>query len=316
MERQPLQQMNDDLQDLIDKLVGDEAEELASKLIEGYGDSIRVNTLKIGEAELLSILRGQGWSLERIPWTRYGYRVLKCDGNPGNTIEHSLGFYYVQGPASMAPVEVLLPVPGEVVLDMCASPGSKTTQIAQELKGDGVVVANDVSRGRLKPLSSNLQRCGVLNCVVTLADGRVFWRWGRNMFDKVLLDAPCSSLGIIIRSPRVAGRWTYRRSLRFAKVQSRLLLSAFDCTKPGGTLVYSTCTIVPEENEEVVSFLLSARENAQLADINLQGLISRQGITDWNGKLYPETLSKSCRIYPQENGSEAFYVAKIVKASD
>lgn len=316
MERQPLQKMNNDLQDLIGRLVGDEAETLASRLLEGYGDSIRVNTLKIGEAELLSILREQGWSLERIPWARHGYRVLKCDANPGNTIEHSLGFYYVQGPASMAPVEVLRPVPGELVLDMCASPGSKTTQIAQELEGDGVVVANDISRGRLKPLSSNLQRCGVLNCVITLSDGRIFWRWGRNMFDKVLLDAPCSLLGIVARSSEITGRWSYRSSLRFAKIQSRLLLAAFDCTKPGGTLVYSTCTMVPEENEEVVSLLLSARKNAKLANIDLQGISSRPGITDWEGKSYPEVLSKTWRIYPQEKGSEAFYIAKIVKTDD
>ena len=275
--------------------------------------SFRVNTLKMDEYEILEMLKERGVSFKKIPWARYGYLVESNSIDLGKTLEHMLGLIYIQAPISMVPVEVLDPKPGEKVLDLCAAPGSKSTQIAQLLNGLGVLVANDISFERVKALASNLQRFGVLNVIITLMDGRKFPKFGHECFDKVLVDAPCSSLGIVSKNWGIARSWSPEIVERLSKVQHQLIVAGFDCLKPDGELVYATCTLTVEENEMVVQHLLERRENAVLKEIDLPSLKYRCGIVEWNGMKFDEELRKTIRVMPYDNWAEGFYVARILK---
>ncbi len=304
--------MSDDLRKYLSGLTDLDLDLLLEAYDRPLPEGFRVNTLKASEGLVLKRIEASGFSIRRIPWARHGY-ISEEGRDLGKTIEHMLGLIYLQGPVSMAPVEALDPKPGEHVLDLCAAPGSKSTQIAQLLGGEGVLVANDLSYERVKALSSNLQRFGVLNCVITLADGRKYPRFARNFFDKVLVDAPCSSLGIVSKDWGIARSWSMKLAERLAKLQKQLILAGFDCLKPGGVLVYSTCTLTVEENELVVSWLLERREDARIADVRLSGLRGRRGLTDYKGLRLNDEISKTLRIMPYDNWAEGFYIAKIVK---
>jgi NOL1/NOP2/sun family putative RNA methylase len=304
--------LSDDLRSYLDRLPDTELDLLLEAYERPLPEAFRVNTLKASEEKILERLRSKEYSIEPIPWARHGY-IASGGGDLGKSLEHMLGLIYIQGPVSMAPVEVLDPRPGEVILDLCAAPGSKSTQIAQLLRGEGVLVANDVSFERVKALSSNLQRFGVLNCVITLTDGRRYPRFAREFFDKVLVDAPCSSLGIISKNWGMARAWSIGVVKRLSELQRRLILAAFDCLKPGGTLVYSTCTLTVEENELVVNWLLENRENARISEVRLEGLRHRPGITEYGGMRLREVISKTMRMMPYDNWAEGFYIARIMK---
>ena len=277
--------------------------------------TIRINKLKVeNENRVIEGLKRYGWKLERIPFLEGAYEVkgLKKEEAIGNTLEFFLGYYYVQEIASMLPPLILNPEPGERVLDLCASPGSKTTQLAMIMENKGLIIANDVTLDRLKILKYNLEKYGILNAVTTLHDGRFFWKKGLE-FDKILVDAPCSCEGVIRKNYQVLSRWSIGRIKELSKLQKGLIFSAFKCLREGGILVYSTCTLAPEENEEVVSFLLEKFENATLEKIEIPGFKMREGIPEWNGKRFREEVKNCSRIYPQDNNTEAFFIAKIRK---
>lgn len=304
--------LSDDLKNYLSRLPDVELDLLLEAYEKPLPEAFRANTLKASEERVLDKLRSRGYSIKPIPWARHGY-IASGGGDLGKSLEHMLGLIYIQGPVSMAPVEALDPRPGEVILDLCAAPGSKSTQIAQLLRGEGVLVANDVSYDRVKALSSNLQRFGVLNCVITLADGGKYPRFARDFFDRVIVDAPCSSLGIVSKNWGIARSWSLGVIGRLIGLQKRLILAAFDCLKPGGILVYSTCTLTVEENELVVNWLLENRENARIEEIGLNGLRYRPGITEYSGVRLNEEISRTIRIMPYDNWAEGFYVARIVK---
>ncbi|MDW8041765.1 MAG: RsmB/NOP family class I SAM-dependent RNA methyltransferase [Nitrososphaerota archaeon] len=276
-------------------------------------ETFRVNTLKMSEERCVELLREMGWRFERLPWARHAYRLTGGATGLGGTLAHSLGVVYVQGPISMVPVEALDPKPGERVLDVCAAPGSKSTQIAQLMENKGVLVANDASSERIKPLIANLQRWGAYNCVVTMKDGRFFGRRTRNFFDRVLCDVPCSSLGVVMKDWSSAGTYSHRRSERLARLQLTLLLSSFDASTPGGYTVYSTCTVHPLENEAVVSEFLSQRPEAEVVEFRLEGLKGRRPLEEWKGEVFDPRVSLCFKCYPQDNGAEGFFVALLRK---
>ena len=309
-------ELSEDLREYLDRLPDLDLDLLIEAYRRPLPTSFRVNTLKMDEREILEMLVERGLSFRKIPWARYGYVVEDESIDLGKTIEHMLGLIYIQAPISMVPVEVLDPKPGEKVLDLCAAPGSKSTQIAQLLGGVGVLVANDISFERVKALASNLQRFGVLNVIVTLMDGRKFPRFARGCFDKVLVDAPCSSLGIVSKNWGIARSWSPEIAKRLSKTQRQLIVAGFDCLKPGGELVYATCTLTVEENEMVVQYLLEKRENAILAEIDLSSLRYRRGIVEWDDMRFDEELRKTIRIMPYDNWAEGFYVARILKEGD
>lgn len=263
--------------------------------------SIRVNTIKTSVQEIR-----KRFKLEPIPWCGTGFYI---EGKAiGNTIEHFLGYIYLQEAASMIPPVVLNPKPSEIMLDMCASPGSKTTQIAAMMENSGVIIANDNEFSRLKPLSMNLQRCGVANTVITLMEGR----WFRTEFDKILLDAPCSGTGTIRKSPKTVKWWNPNFVKQMAGIQKQLLDTAFRILRPQGTLVYSTCTLEPEENEGVIDSLLKKHGNAKLQKISLDIKPSKP-ILEFEGSVYDSEINKCLRLWPQDNDTEGFFVAKIRK---
>ncbi len=268
--------------------------------------SIRINTLKVDLHKFKEYLE-EKYTLEQIPWCKEGFFINK---EVGNTIEHNLGYFFIQEAASMIPPIVLEPKPGEKVLDMAAAPGAKATQIAMYMRNEGYLVANDVRRDRAYILISNLQRMGVTIAKVTIMDGRKFSKY-ENRFDKVLLDAPCSNVGMIRKNYRHLKEWNYRMVKYYSKLQKELILAAYKALKPGGILVYSTCTTEPEENEEVIDFLLR-ETNAEILDIKLP-IKRRNPILKYKDKSYDNSIKKCLRIHPQDNDTEAFFVAKIIK---
>lgn len=275
--------------------------------------SIRVNTLKISAKELKKRLE-KDWTLKKIPWCKEGFWIehtKKERRDIGNLIEHSLGYFYTQEAASMIPPIILNPKPDDVVLDIAASPGSKTTQIAQYMQNKGILIANDYTIERMKPLSINLQRCGVTNTIITLMEGQWFKRSGIE-FDKVLVDAPCSGTGTIRKSLKTISIWNPDMVRRIAITQKQLIETGFNLLKENGTLVYSTCSLEPEENEDVVNFLLNEYENAKLEEIKLN-LKNSPAISEFENKKYSEEIKKCLRIWPQDNDTEGFFVARIRK---
>ena len=272
--------------------------------------SIRVNTLKITVDELKKRLENE-WELTQIPWCREGFFIEHRAGERrdiGNLIEHNLGYFYVQEAASMIPPVVLEAKPDDVVLDMCSSPGSKTTQLAAMMQNKGVLVSNDSDYKRMTPLSLNIQRTGATNTLVTLMEGRFF----KMPFDKILLDAPCSGTGTIRKSLKTLKMWNPNMVKRIAGTQRQLIDVAFSCLKPGGVMTYSTCTLEPEENEAVIDFLLNKYENAKLEKINLN-IKHGPAITEFNGQKYSKEVEKCLRIWPQDNDTCGFFVTKILK---
>ena len=278
--------------------------------------SIRVNTLKIAVPELVARL-GENWKMEQVPWCPEGFWIdHKGEGEEkrydiGNTMEHVLGYIYVQDAASMIPPVVMEPMPGETVLDMCAAPGSKTSQIAAMMQNTGTLIANELQGSRIKALGINIQRMGVRNAILTQMSGQAL-KNKTIKFDKVLVDAPCSGTGTIRRSFANLRMWSPGLVRKMAATQRQLAQAGFEALKPGGAMVYSTCTMEPEENEGVVSWLLENNPSASVEEISLD--IKRSpNITEFDGQKYHPGVSKTLRIWPQDNDSEGFFVSKIRK---
>jgi len=282
--------------------------------------SFRCNTLKISVENLKKRLEEKGWKIKQ-PFKAFSEVMILASelqpGELGRALEHLLGYYYIQEIASMLPVLTLLPEEDERVLDLCASPGSKTTQIAARMNNKGLLIANEVKFGRIKILSANTERCGVANSVITKRDGIALCKRFKEenfLFDKILLDAPCSGEGTFRSAPKGLEMWNIKTIENLSKLQKALVASAIEILKPGGELVYSTCTHAPEENEEVIDFALKSFD-VQIEKINLP-IECREGITEWNGKSYSPDVKKSCRIYPQDNDTEGFFIAKLKKIGD
>jgi len=279
--------------------------------------SIRANTLKISPEELKKKLEKKSWIITQ-PFEKHPeIMIIESDLQPGElgrSLEHLLGYYYVQEISSMLPVIALNPNPNETILDLCSAPGSKTTQIAAKMKNTGVIIANDLKLGRIKILASNLERCGVTNTIITKSEGvKICKNLKENyQIDKILVDAPCSGEGMIERSKEANKMWNINKIRSLSKIQKNLLESAFELLKPEGVLVYSTCTYSPEENEEVVDFILKEFKNIKIEKISLPTK-SHEGIRIWQGKKYLEDVKYSCRIYPQDNNTGGFFIAKFKK---
>jgi len=271
---------------------------------------IRTNTLKISSKRLVNLLAEKGWQLTRVPWFRDAFFVEGAL-NIGKTPEHILGYYYTQDGSSLVPSIVLDPKPGEKILDLCAAPGSKTTQIAAMMQNRGVIVANDVSPKRCKALQFNLQRCGVINTVVTMLDGRKFHELGVS-FDRVLVDAPCTGTGKLIGSQGkgVNKQWQFYAGAKLARLQRKLLESAIKCTRKGGVVVYSTCSLDPRENEAVITKVVD-KFNLELVKLEIPGLKYERGIRIFEGKEFISGIEQAIRIYPWQNQTEGFFVCKL-----
>ena len=275
--------------------------------------SIRINTLRGTVREIKGSIEKKGWKLEQIPWCKEGFWIFHPERRDvGNLLEHHLGKIYVQEAASMIPPLVLQPKPGEIVLDMCAAPGSKTTQVGMMMKNKGLMIANDYKGLRLQSLGINVQRSGLTNVIVTLMHGKAFHSF---QFDKILVDAPCSGTGTIRKSLKTIRIWNPAMITKLARQQKGLIDNAYRNLKPGGILVYSTCSLEPEENEGVVDHLLKKFDNADIVKAKLPGLKTSPAVIEFDGVEYDPRIKDTLRIWPQDNDTEGFYVAKIGKES-
>lgn len=272
--------------------------------------AFRINTLKAEKNEVLEFL--SDIKLEPVPWYNLAFRVSEKI-NFGQRIEHFLGLIYVQELASMLPALVLSPQPNETILDMSAAPGSKTTQIASIMANTGLIIANDISSKRINKLIFNIEHQGVLNTVIIRQSGQRLGHLFPEYFDRVLLDAPCSLEGMIRKSLSAVSYWSESNILRHSKIQKGLINSAYQCLKPKGTLVYSTCTYAPEENEMVVDYLLKKYPSAICEPITINNLKTRPGISEWRGYRFDKNIKNTIRLYPQDNDTEGFFIAKIRK---
>ena len=222
--------------------------------------TIRTNTLKTKRKDLAKVLISRGVQLDPVAeWSKVGLKIYESQVPIGATPEYLAGHYILQSPSSFLPCMALAPQPEERVLDMAAAPGGKTSYIAQLMKNSGVIVANDLKKERLKSLNANMHRLGVTNVVVSCQDGRNLPKSYRK-YDRCLLDAPCSGLGVIARDQSIKVQKTWEDVRKLSHLQRELLKAAIDCvdanSKTGGIIVYSTCSISIEENEAVVEYAL------------------------------------------------------------
>ncbi len=272
----------------------------------------RFNSLKHSRSFQEALLRAEGFEFKGLPGWEGVFSADRNAGSIGKSLCHFLGEIYIQDLASMTPVCALAPKSADRVLDLCGAPGSKTTQLAEWISPDGLIVANDPSAKRIRSLVFNLRRMGATNAAVLKGYGELYGNQYFESFDGVLLDAPCSALGTLGKSPEVLCRWTPARSERLAIQQRSLLTSGLKALRPGGVLIYSTCTVAPQENEVILAEALE-RFPIELEPVLLPGLQTRPGLTQFEGHHWPAQMRRAIRIYPHENHCEGFFVARIRK---
>ena len=270
--------------------------------------SLRLNALQAQARPLRPHLHQRGQS---VPWCREGFALPDGNARLGQTIEHAMGAYYVQAKAPMLAVEVLAPQPGERVLDLCAAPGGKATQIAARMQNSGLLLVNEMQRKRLPALVGNLERCGVANHVLTQAPGTLLTRYFPNFFDRVLVDAPCSGDGIVRKDQSMLAYWSPHDAQRLAQQQIGLLRAAYAMLRPGGTLVYSTCSLSLEENEAVLLGVLR-RYGDEVAILPIPAVAERP-LPAVLASQFPAEFARCARIWPHRHDTEGAFVACLSK---
>ena len=292
------------------KILGEENKEFLTYCKLPLRKCIRINTLKVEDVKKFAQSLKEKWKLEEVPFCNYAYFVNE-NIELGKTEEYFLGKIYVQEASSLIPPMVLNPEKKDFVLDCCAAPGSKTTQLAQIMNNEGCIVANDINYKRIKSLRYNIELIGILNVVVTRMNSLKFSKFPER-FEKILVDAPCSCEGVIRKNWNVLSRWNPGVIKYMSSQQKKILKSNLIALKRGGTLVYSTCTLAPEENEEVIDDALR-NFDLEVEKIKIPGLITREGILEWGNNKFDERVKESIRIWPQDNDTEGFFIAKLKK---
>ncbi len=291
-------------------LLGDDAPAFFEALDDAPQTGLRINMLKTTPHELA---QRAGWTLEPVPWCSSGFYV-PADIRPGKHPYHAAGLYYLQEPSAMAVAEALDVQPGQRVLDLAAAPGGKATHIAALLGNEGLLVANEIDNGRVKALGENLERWGARNVVLTNdTPERLAERWGA-VFDRVLIDAPCSGEGMFRKNAAAQAEWSIAHVQGCAMRQGRILEHAARLVKGGGLLVYSTCTFAPEENEQRIAAFLAAHPDWELMDFpKHHGIAPAQ--RQWAEPVLPE-LERAVRLWPHRVRGEGHFIAVLRKMGD
>jgi 16S rRNA C967 or C1407 C5-methylase (RsmB/RsmF family)/NOL1/NOP2/fmu family ribosome biogenesis protein len=287
------------------ELLGPEAPAFLDSYRRPAQRAVRANPLKLDPASLPGLL---GIPPDPVPWCP-GAWFLPQGARVGDTLAHAAGLCYVQEPSALAAAEALDVRPGQRVLDLAAAPGGKATQAAGRLGGQGVVVANEVQRGRVQALADNLDRWGSPRTVLA---GETVARLAAALpggFDRVLLDAPCSGEGLFRRNPAAAAQWRPGHVAGNAERQRGLLADAARLVRPGGVLVYSTCTFAPEENEQQVAGFLAANPGWRLLAIPMHPGFA-PGRPDWSPGGPPD-LTRTVRLWPHHLRGEGHFIAKL-----
>ncbi|ARU63918.1 hypothetical protein CBW65_14510 [Tumebacillus avium] len=289
------------------ELLGDEYAAFRETLDRPSVQGLRVNTLKTSAEQLLQLAP---FHLEPVPWVPGGF-YFQAPERPGKHPYHAAGVYYIQEPSAMSVAEALQPERGDRVLDLCAAPGGKSTHLAALLQGTGLLVTNEPHPQRAKILSENIERFGVRNALVTneMPD-RLAERFPA-FFDKILVDAPCSGEGMFRKDPDACGEWSPGHVTACAVRQLDILDSAAKMLRAGGTLVYSTCTFAPDENEGLIEAFLQKYEEFEVLEIHTFDHFA-PGRPEWAAAGRAE-LEKTARLWPHRLRGEGHYVAHLRK---
>ncbi|MCM1175662.1 MAG: RsmF rRNA methyltransferase first C-terminal domain-containing protein [Blautia sp.] len=271
-----------------------------------YG--LRLNPLKTDRE---TFLKRMPFLLDPVKWSEEGF-YYRPEQQPGKSLFHEIGAYYIQEPSAMAAVEVLSPAPGERILDLCAAPGGKSTQIAGKMRGEGLLVSNEIVPGRAKILSQNIERMGIANAVVcNEAPDRLAFFFP-SFFDKILVDAPCSGEGMFRKDETAVNEWSPEHVGMCAKRQRMILEQAVFMLKPGGTLVYSTCTFSAEENEGVIGGFLKEHPELSIEEAAQEKFFA-PGRSDWTEEP-ADGIGHTMRLWPHKLAGEGHFIAKLKKA--
>ncbi len=271
--------------------------------------TLRVNTLKATRGDVVARLELAGVTCRPVPW--YDDALYVDDTVMSATLERFLGTIYIQELASMLPPLIARDelARAATVLDACAAPGSKTTEAAAFMHNRGCLVANDRSYTRIRALKFNLNKAGVINALITNFEVHLL---PPMTFDVILLDAPCSSDGTIRKSPNLLATWSPDRSIGYGSRQKDMIVRCFDRLNPGGTMIYSTCSLSPAENEQVIDHLLRNRE-ARMVRPDLPGFRFAPPVMEWNGREHHPDVAHTARVWPHHNDTDGFFVAKVVR---
>ena len=302
-------------QKIIDYILDNFGEDYLAKYKEyisnDYIPYLRFGDLDIHPQKLIDELSCYNIQLEPIDNIPGSYKIVNGIENAGKTIEFTIGKYYIQSLSSMIPPLILNPQPLDKVLDCCAAPGSKTTQLAELMNNRGTLVANEPNISRLKALAHNVDKMTSVNIGISKLKGELISKYLDGFFDKSLVDVPCSALGILQKKGEVSNWWNKNQVEKISSLQLKLLISAIKTLKVGGEIVYSTCTLTLEENELVINKVLE-KYPVELVEINLP-VKSVEGFTKYKTSKLNPNLSKTRRIIPWEINSEGFFVAKLRK---
>ena len=275
------------------------------------------NTLRCGAVDLTKRFAVDGIFTQPLPWQADGLRIISPT-NIGRRIEYIAGLCQVQEEIAMLPVLLLAPQPGELVLDLCAAPGNKTAQMAVAMQNTGRVIANEINRNRMRALRQIINRLGLINVVATQANAIAFPKQTQQ-FDRVLADVHCSCEGTSRKNPELLWKDAKSYSEKIATSQRAILIRALQLCKPGGRVVYSTCTYAPEENEMVVDAALAAVEpkiKATLLACDMPGITWSPGLERWQSREFRADMRNALRIYPHQNDTGGFFIAVIEKIAD
>lgn len=276
--------------------------------------TIRTNTLKATDEWVAARLSTRNIQFEKHPHVPHLFTLHNLSFLLGAMWETQMGFWQPQETASQLPPLLLHAQPGERVLDMAAAPGNKTIQLSSAMKNEGVLVACEPNKERAKALRFVLGKAGVTNAGVALQDALTLPE--SMTFDKILLDAPCSGEGLLRKKPQTLKSWSEKYVQHKAQLQVKLALKAADLLKEGGSMVYSVCTLSPEECEGVLTSLLHERPSLKLVSAELPGKIGRPGLSTFRNRTFSPGMDLARRLYPQDHNTQSFFIAKLVKGRE
>lgn len=293
------------------RLIGDEYSEYLKCFDEPRHYGLRVNTAKISTEDFLKIAP---WPLEPVPWIHNGFYYDGENCHPARHPYYFAGLYYLQEPSAMTPADRLPILPGDRVLDVCAAPGGKATELGARLNGTGILAANDLSSSRAKGLLKNIELMGIGNVLILSEEPGKLIPYFREYFDKILIDAPCSGEGMFRKDKKMIRAWEEHGPEYFSKIQKSIITQAAEMLKPGGMMLYSTCTFSPEENEQTIEYLLETHPEFDLCEMEgYQGFSS--GMPETTASR-DERLSRTVRIFPYRMKGEGHYLALLKKRGD
>ena len=299
-----------EFQDRMKQMLGEEYEEFLKGYDKPRFHALRRNPLKIEEKDFLEKIPYQ---LTPVPWSQHGYDY-KHEDQPGKHPYHEAGVYYIQEPSAMSVVEYLEVKPGEQVLDLCAAPGGKTTQIAGFMQGEGLLVCNEIHPQRAKILSENIERMGVKNAMVTNETPQRLSAVFPGFFDKILVDAPCSGEGMFRKNEEALVEWSLDNVQMCADRQDEILEEVAKMLRPGGRICYSTCTFAPAENEDCMARFITNHPEFHLVEVEKKGNMSSGNPKFAN--IPVEGLEKTIRLWPHKLDGEGHFIAVLEKEGE